>query len=1071
MVLAKAGVFFGLATAAVVQAASGWQPGPFFVARAGAQGTHYAIKAPGWAAEFQNTGMLLTHQGVSVLIRFLGARDEALPEARRRMRGRANFFLGKGPDTWRIGMPVYREIVYRALYPGIDLIYGGSAGRLKSEFRVAPNANVSTIRLQYSGVDAMDVDPQGALVVTTAKGVFREEAPTLYQEVAGNKVPVAGTFRVFGDGSVGFTVGEYDHARTLVIDPVIASSTYLGGSGIDAATSVAVDGAGNIYAAGWTDSTDLPALNAFLPQGSGVDAFIAKWNGSGSLLYCTYLGGSGDDRVLGMAVDNAGNVYVTGATASTDFPTMTPLQAKLDGSKNAFVAKLNSTGGLVYSTYLGGSGSDSGNAIAVDSMGNVTVIGDTASNNFPLQNAFQNSRRGQTEVFVTRLSAAEDLVIYSTYLGGSGDDHGTAVALDSSGAAYITGNTTSLDFPQMNALQRAGGGQDAFVTKLASTGNWLVYSTYLGGSGGSLGAPETGSGIAVDASGNAYVTGTTSSANFPIVNALQPNFMGGQTDTFVSKLSPAGNGLIYSTYLGGSGIDYGDAIAVNSQGDAWVTGYTTSTNFPTANAIQPAFAGGYDAFVAALDPTGATLTTSTYLGGSGNDFGNAIALDPWGSAYVAGQTLSSNFPAQNATQPANGGGIDAFVTRLAPPPHYGGSHDTASCSTITGWAWDQSNPNNTVSVDIFDGTTLLATVPANVFRGDLLNAGYGNGYHGFSYTAPNSLKDGRAHSILVRISQTTTNLTGSPKSLTCGALYGVQDAATCSSVSGWAWDPNNPNSAINVDILNGTTLLATVAANMFRGDLLNAGYGNGYHGFSYTAPNSLKDGRAHSILVRISQTTTNLTGSPKSLTCMALYGVHDTSGCSLITGWAWDPNNPNSAINVDILNGTTLLGTVAASVFRSDLLAAGYGNGYHGFSFPTPLSLEDGQAHSIQVRFSKTTLNLLNTPRSLTCTGMAGFHDTASCSTITGWAWNQNTPDTPINVDILDGTTLLATVTANVFRGDLLNAGYGNGYHGFSFATPGSVQNGWAHSILVRYSQTSTPLTNSPKTVQCGPGQ
>ena len=873
MAFSKVAILFALATASMVQAGTGWESGPFFVARTGNKGAPYSVKAPGWAAEFHTGAVLLTHQGTSVAIRFQGARPSVTPLPGSKLHGHAHFFLGNRAETWRTGAPVYREIAYRDLYPGIDLVYGGSQGRLKSEFRVAPGADAGAIRLYYAGAKSVTVDAQGALLAATSKGVFREEAPILYQRIAGKTVPVAGAFRVWGNGNVGFEIGAYDHSQALAIDPVIGSSTYLGGSAVDSATAVAVDHSGNVYVAGWTDSSNFPTLNASRgTMGGNVDAFVAKWSGAGVMQYCTYLGGSGADKALGIAVDSAGNAYVTGSTASPNFPTVSPLQVTLAGSQNAFLAKLNASGALVYGTYLGGSGSDSGNAVAVDSSSNATVVGNTTSANFPMHNAYQSTIHGLSDVFVARINTTGSGMLFSTFLGGSGNDYGTSVALDSSDAVYLTGSTTSMNFPVLNAYQSYNNaGQEAFVAKLSSTGSGLVYSTYLGGAGGSMG--QTGSGIAVDGSGNAYVTGTTSSANFPVVNALQPSFAGNETDVFVTKVNPAGNGLVYSTFLGGNSVNYGNAIAVDSSGNAWVTGYTASTDFPVVNALQAASGGGYDAFVSEIGASGTALVSSTYLGGSGSDEANAIALDSWGSAYVAGQTLSFNFPVKNATQPANGGSIDAFVTHIAPPSQPMGFLDSTSCTAIAGWAWDTSNPFGSVNVDILNGTTLLATVPASNYRGDLFKAGYGNGDHGFSFTTPSSLDNGSAHTIYARISGTTTNLFGSPQSVTCGPAAisapptGNLDEATCSVIAGWAWNPGTPNTPINVDILAGSTLLATVTAGNYRGDLFKAGLGNGDHGFSYTTPVSLDNGRLQTIAVRISQTSIYLNSSPKTMAC------------------------------------------------------------------------------------------------------------------------------------------------------------------------------------------------------------
>ena len=381
-----------------------------------------------------------------------------------------------------------------------------------------------------------------------------------------------------------------------------------------------------------------------------------------TLSYSTYLGGSGSDVGNAIAVDSARNAYVTGATGSTDFPIASPFQAAIGGSSDAFVTKLNATGSaLVYSTYLGGSSSDYGLGIAVDSAGNAYVVGDTDSTNFPTANPFQAAIGGSSDVFVTKLNATGSGLVYSTYLGGSGGDYGLGIAADSAGNAYVVGDTNSTNFPTASPFQAAiGGSYDAFVTKLNATGLALVYSTYLGGN-----INDVAAGIAVDSAGNAYVTGYTASTNFPTASPFQAA-IGGASDAFVTKLNATGLVLLYSTYLGGSSDDVAAGIAVDSAGNAYVAGSAGSTNFPTTSSFQAASGGGVnDAFVTKLNATGSALAYSTYLGGNSYDSAYGIAVDSAGNAYVTGTTLSTNFPTASPIQATHGGGEnDAFVTKL-----------------------------------------------------------------------------------------------------------------------------------------------------------------------------------------------------------------------------------------------------------------------------------------------------------------------------------------------------------------------------------------------------------------------
>jgi len=627
----------------------------------------YMAKGPDLTAYFGPNQVLLTMGSSTYRVSFPGANPAPALEASQPLGGRINFLLGPA-SQWKTNLPAYGSLTYRGIFPGIDMVYSTSGNRFKSDFIVAPGADPSVIRLRYDGAGQARLEADGVLVLEGAAGELRENAPTIYQELAGKRVKVEGSFRLLPDGTVGFRLGVFDPALPLIIDPVLSYSTYIGGSSMDTVTSIAVDGSGNAYLAGWTVSTDLPTVNPVRAQnGGGVDAFVAKLGpGGNTLIYCTYLGGRGDDRAFGIAVDPAGNAYVTGWTASPAFPTLTQVQPTIGGGKDAFVAKLNPAGNaLIYSTYLGGAATDSGNAIAVDAAGNAYVAGGTYSLNFPTVNAYQSTNRGQQNAFVAKFSSFGSL-LYSTYLGGNGSDSASAIAVNASGNAYVTGGATSTTFPTAAPLQAASGGnQDAFVTKLNPSGNGLVYSTYLGGSGGMAGSSETGNAIAVDASGAAYVAGATSSTNFPVTaGALQSTNLGGG-DAFVSKLNPAGSALVYSTYLGGGSVDYATGIAVDFVGNAYIAGYTASYDFLSLRAVQAGNAGPYDAFLTKLNAAGTGLVWSTYLGGSASDAAYAVAVDSLSNAYVAGLTQSSAFPLRNPLQNFNGGFYGGFVSKVS----------------------------------------------------------------------------------------------------------------------------------------------------------------------------------------------------------------------------------------------------------------------------------------------------------------------------------------------------------------------------------------------------------------------
>jgi hypothetical protein len=478
-----------------------------------------------------------------------------------------------------------------------------------------------------------------------------------------------------GRGEFGFAVATYDPTQPLIIDPVLSYSTYLGGTGYDYANSIAVDSSGNAYVTGFTYGLDFPTASAFQSSNRGApEAFVAKLSAAGTaLLYSTYLGGSGEDYGLRIRVDTAGNAYVAGYTNSTDFPTANALQASSGGGYDAFLAMLNAAGSaLVYSTYLGGSGQDYAYGLALDSTGAAYLAGFTSSTNFPVtagapQTAFG---AGPYKAFVAKIAASGASLAYSTYLGGDREDYAAGIAVDAFQAAYVTGYTNSASFPTVNAFQpNPGGGTcggapcfDAFVTKLNPGGSAIGYSTYLGGEGGDYGYD-----IAVDSTGSAYATGYTTSALFPVTTGGFQRINGGAYDAFVTKLNATGSGLVYSTYLGGQGAETGYGIAVDSTGQALITGYTSSANFPLASPWQLASGGLHDAFVTKLISSGSTLTFSTYLGGSLYDYGRGIAVDSSGNAYVAGGTFSTDFPTTSAAlQRVYGdGAYDAFITKIA----------------------------------------------------------------------------------------------------------------------------------------------------------------------------------------------------------------------------------------------------------------------------------------------------------------------------------------------------------------------------------------------------------------------
>jgi len=598
---------------------------------------------------------------------------------------KTNYFIGNDPAQWRSNVPTYAKVKYEGVYPGIDLVYYGNQRQLEYDFIVAPGANAGRIAFDVLGASEIRRDASGDLVFKIGEDEIRWRKPLVYQKSGGRKHLVAASYIITDRNRVGFALAQYDASRPLYIDPLIYS-TYLGGSGEDFGYGIAVDKAGNAYITGQTFSTDFPATpGAFKTvcgskTGSSCSrkgtAFIAKINPQGTgLIYSTYLGGTGGDAGTGIAVDSSGNVFVTGQTFSSNFPTTSGAlqrvcQRPCSGHGAAFITKLNPDGSaLVYSTFLGGNRPDWGGGIALDEAGNAYVTGQTSSTDFPttsnaLQTVCGDGGCGFGDAFVSKLNSLGSALIYSTYLGGSGLDFGRGIAVDQAGNAYVTGGTLSDNFPTTpGAVQGFCGDPgcgfgDAFIAKINPAGSALIYSTYLGGSG-----YEIGTAVAADSAGNAYVVGGTGSPDFPTRHPIQALY-GGAGDAFVAELNPAGTSLIYSTFLGGSAEDNGNSIALDSVGNVYVTGNTSSLDFPVVNPVQAANHGYSNAFVAKLRASGTALGTSTYIGGSGYDIGTGIAADPVGNAYVVGATNSSEFRIRKPLQAANKGGFDAFVTKL-----------------------------------------------------------------------------------------------------------------------------------------------------------------------------------------------------------------------------------------------------------------------------------------------------------------------------------------------------------------------------------------------------------------------
>jgi len=640
----------------------------------------------------------------------VGANPAAKVAGTDELPGRSNYFLGNDPKKWRTNVVNYARVRYSDVYPGIDLIYYSNQGKVEYDFVVSPGADPSVINLAMKGGEVLRLDADGNLVAQFTSGKVVLHKPSVYQTRSAStaRESVDGRFILISDNRIGFQIGSYDHSRSLVIDPVLVYSSFLGGTGDEGGLSIAADYKGNVYVTGNTASIDFPTSSGAFqrtfsgqpqcddPQSLCTEVFITKINASGrAIVYSTYLGGSGVDLPTGIAVDGSGNAYVTGSTRSVDFPvTSGALQSTYAGFTppcnqyitcgDGFVTKINANGSaLQYSTYLGGSENDAPAGIALDSARNAYIAGTTDSANFPttpgsLQPTFiytdcgtgpAGRDRACKDAFVSKLNSFGTGLVYSTYLGGSfGDDDALGIAIDRFGNASVVGDTQSSDFPvtkgayqpQLNPGSCPWGTPcyDAFVAKLNAVGEKLLYSTYLGSSGWDFGRS-----IALDTAGSIYVAGSTSSPDFPVTaGAFQTTFGGGIcntwygtycSDVFVAKINPSHRGsasLVYSTYIGGDSEENpwgGPPIAVDQWGNTHIGGFTWSTNFPIVNPLQATSFNApadVDAYLVKLNASGTAAIYSTYLGGNSWDSIDGLALDAADNLYVTGVANSIDFP-------------------------------------------------------------------------------------------------------------------------------------------------------------------------------------------------------------------------------------------------------------------------------------------------------------------------------------------------------------------------------------------------------------------------------------------
>lgn len=644
----------------------------------------------------------------ALALRFVGANPRVHIEGERETPGKVNYLIGNDPDEWHTNLPTFEEVRYRDLWPGIDVVFRGAAGELKYDFVLRPGARVDTIRLAYRGAEKLTLDNDGNLQIRTALGTMTDARPVSWQEIAGRKVPVASRYalRQGADDATeyGFSVGaEYDPAYPLIIDPSLAYGTYLGGSGTDEAWAVALDAFGNACVTGWTNSSNFPTTSgAYKGKRIGKqDVFITKMNASGTgLVFSTYFGGSGDDEAREIALDDDGNIYLVGVTASgNNFPRVNAYDTTLGGPYDAFLAKLNASGSSVlYSTFLGGSGQDDcWGGLVVWNAQEVYVGGHTASSNFPLVGAFDTTRGGGWDAFVakfnTNASGAASLV-WSSYLGGSDVDTLSALAVDSAGNAYVTGGTSSPDFVSTYGLVAGAydadldpdlndpdGLNDSYLAVVSASGT-LTYASYRGGSSKTGGGDSLALYEPTPGAVTVYMAGRVAATSpVPTTSGAYDTTHNGVYDIYFMILRPDPadsnpdgedtNELEYATFLGGSGTDRYVNVAADSVGNAYLHGQTSSTNFPTRNAFDTTLDGATDSFVAKLTPAGggdSDLIYASYFGGASDEEPGNIVVDSSGGAYIVGASWSSGLFASNLPgyDKSKSGTNDAFLIKVNP---------------------------------------------------------------------------------------------------------------------------------------------------------------------------------------------------------------------------------------------------------------------------------------------------------------------------------------------------------------------------------------------------------------------
>lgn len=627
----------------------------------------FSARTPGYALWLTARGLVFdggpADAGRSVLrLEFLDARHDARVTAEEPSSAVANSYHGSDPSAWRTGIPTSAAVRYSGIYPNIDLKTYGTGDAIEYDWIVNPGGNPSQIRLKYEASEAVRISAEGDLVVRMPFGELRHRKPVCSQDAFGRDQAVKAAFKDLGEGVFGFEVGAYDRGRPLVIDPlVLVYSTFIGGTKNDRALGIAVDSQNAVFCAGDTESFDYPRKNAAQKKyAGGWDIILFKFDAMGRIVFSTLLGGSGQERFYqGVAVAPDGSVWIAGETRSTDFPTRDALDAKANGDGDAFVAHFGADGVLKSSTYLGGSKSDAAWDIAVAPDSSVVVAGITLSSDFPRKKAYDKDLNGDSDAFLTKLDSTASSIVFSTFFGGRNYDLFRGLAVDAGGNIYLAGATASADFPLLNAYDSTYNGGRDDGCAVKFSKSGSLVYSTYYG-GGDLDHPSM---IIVDSKGAAIIAGAASSINFPVKNAFQPK-KAGQTDAYLIKFRPSGKSLEFSTYFGGSHYDSAVAVCLDPTGGIWVGGYTESSNFPLKDPWDARFSGPNEGFLSRFSSSGAALGFSTFLGGGDYDSVRALAFGSDGSLCVCGYTTSSDFRVKKAYASKLKGEADGFVVKF-----------------------------------------------------------------------------------------------------------------------------------------------------------------------------------------------------------------------------------------------------------------------------------------------------------------------------------------------------------------------------------------------------------------------